>query len=98
MVGMRVEIKYIGRFSSVTSKGRETIEVSEDATLREVLEKLTVKYEASFREALLDSETGEVKPFNWVLINGKDARELLGMKTKINNGDRIALLHAVGGG
>ena len=94
---MQVEVKYFGNFWNITNKKRENIDISPNITLKDVMEKLTSKYNFGFREVLY-TLTGENKPFNLVLVNGKNVRELLGMKTKIKSDDKIALLYLAGGG
>lgn len=67
-------------------------------TVTTVLERLAEHYGKSFVEYAYDSKTHEVKGFLQFLINGRSATTLDGLKTKLEDGDVLAIIPPVGGG
>lgn len=66
------------------------------ATLREAIVELNGEY-PGLRERLLD-DTGELRRFVNVYINGEDVRFLDGLATAIKSGDEVSIVPAVAGG
>ena len=75
---------------------RQAVEI-EASTLRDAIDKLVVKYEEKFKNRIYD-EKGKVRRFVNIYINGKDVRFLNSLETKLNDGDNILIIPAVGGG
>lgn len=50
-----------------------------------------------FQERLVD-ESGEVKPFISVFLNGENVERLQGLRTPVEDGDEITIVPAVAGG
>ena len=68
----------------------------EGSTLQEILDALETKY-PGIKERLCE-ETGELRNFVNVYINGEDSRFLDGLSSSINSGDEISIVPAVAGG
>ena len=68
----------------------------EGSTLQEILDALETKY-PGIKERLCE-ETGELRNFVNVYINGGDSRFLDGLSSSINPGDEISIVPAVAGG
>ena len=58
---------------------------------------LSKKYGKEFTEYLYD-EKGEVQNYIQILINGMGIKALQGSKTKLKEGDTVAIFPPVGGG
>ena len=58
---------------------------------------LSKKYGKEFTEYLYD-EKGEVQNYIQILINGMGIKALQGFKTKLKEGDTVAIFPPVGGG
>jgi len=84
----------------VAGKREEILEFSdcEAVTLDVVLKKLAELYGKAFVEYVYDGKTGEVKGFLSFLINGRSASTFNGLKTKLADGDVLAIIPPVGGG
>jgi molybdopterin synthase sulfur carrier subunit len=68
----------------------------EGSTLQETIDALESKY-PGIKERLCE-DTGELRNFVNVYINGEDSRFLDGLSTTINAGDEISIVPAVAGG
>jgi len=73
------------------------IEVNDDATIRDVFEKLAKEYGSAFKDQIWNKLTGEMEPF-LVMLNEKTYSSLHEFHTKVNDGDEIAILLPVVGG
>ena len=83
-----------------------------DAMLREFLPKLKVSTDAASVRGLIDElehqyprmrfklrdETGSLRPYVRVFVNGEDVHELKGLDTPIGPADSIDVLHSIQGG
>ena len=79
---------------------RGVLELSlEGATLRELLDRLSQDYGDSFYRLLFDPKTGQLRPENPILVNGKHYRNLTdSLDTKLQEGDHVAIFPPVAGG
>ncbi|PZC45813.1 MAG: molybdopterin synthase sulfur carrier subunit [Chloroflexi bacterium] len=68
----------------------------EGATLSDTLSALDSQF-PGIKERLLD-ETGELRHFVNVYVNGEDVRFLQGLDTSTNAGDEVSIVPAVAGG
>ena len=70
----------------------------ERITVNVVLKTLKGAYGKKFTEYVYDTETGQVKSFLQLLINGRSASTMNGLQTIVKDGDVLAILPPVGGG
>ena len=68
----------------------------EGSTLQEIIDALESKYPGI--KIRLCEDTGELRNFVNVYINGEDSRFLEGLSTTIKAGDEISIVPAVAGG
>lgn len=68
----------------------------EGETLKECIEGLDRRY-PGLKERLCD-ETGELRRFVNVYVNGEDVRFRQGLQTPLNGGDEVSIVPAVAGG
>ena len=71
---------------------------SEQATLKNVLDKLVKRYGKSFVEYVYDQRTGEIKGYLQFLVNGRSISESDILDTRLADGDVLAIIPPVGGG
>ena len=83
-----------------------------DSMLREFLPKLRLSTDAADVRGLLEDlertyprirsklrdETGKLRPYVRVFVNGEDVHELKGLETPIGPADSIDVLHSIQGG
>ena len=91
---VKVKVTLFGALAKTA--GEKAVEI-EASTLRDAIDKLVVKYEEKFKNRIYD-EKGKVRRFVNIYINGKDVRFLNSLETKLNDGDNILIIPAVGGG
>ena len=77
------------------TSGQDKVEM-DGSNLGELINGLESKF-PGFRDRLVD-ETGELRYFVNIYLNGEDVRYLEGMDTATKNGDEISIVPAVAGG
>ncbi len=85
-------------FATVREKaGRKSLEMSA-TNIGELLEKLKHDLGPEFEKTVFNPETGELRRFFSVMVNGKRIETLDGHGTELESGDAIAIFPPVGGG
>ncbi|PUA31081.1 MAG: hypothetical protein B9J98_07785 [Candidatus Terraquivivens tikiterensis] len=69
----------------------------EASSVRELLSQLSERFGDAFRQRVLD-ENGKPKSFVVLYVNGKNIHFAEGLDTKLNDGDEVLILPAIGGG
>ena len=77
------------------TNGQDKLEL-EASNLGEIIDGLESQY-PGFKERLVD-ETGELRYFVNIYLNGEDVRFLQGMGTTTTTGDEVSIVPAVAGG
>ncbi|MDP7657901.1 MAG: MoaD family protein [Nitrososphaerales archaeon] len=91
----KIKFTIPGVLASITEGNRE---IDMDAsTVGDAVSFLVSKYGEEFERRILDP-TGQPKRLLNFYVNGKNIRFLSNFETKLNNGDVVMLLPAVGGG
>lgn len=91
-----VNIKYYGVIGALAGTKQETIQVPNNATLRDLLEKLIKIKNESFKERLF--KNNEIESDIIILINNVDYRLLQNLDTSLKNNDTITIISVVHGG
>ena len=94
---MKVTIKFFTTLREVAGKREERIELSNGTTVEELLRLLSRKYGKGFINYVYD-EKANVRGYLQFLVNGKSITTLQGFKTRLKDGDKIAIIPPVGGG
>lgn len=95
---MRVRVYYYGLIRSKLGKKEEEVELKSDASLSELFGKLVRVYGKSLRELFQVETENILDPSFIVTVNGILMDRLQGIKTKLHEGDKIALMTIVSGG
>jgi len=77
------------------TQGADTVQV-EAKTIQEVLDNLNAKY-PGIRSSVCD-ETGSIRRFINVYVNGEDVRFLDNLATPVSDGAEVAIVPAISGG
>jgi molybdopterin synthase sulfur carrier subunit len=77
--------------------GTRSVQI-EAEDIREVLDLLQSQYGRSFKDTVIDEETGNLKRFFSCMVNGKRIELLESYETKLKDGDAVAIFPPVGGG
>lgn len=93
-------MRFFASLRELIGKKVEYIEFQdvEEATVEKVLKRLSEIYGKDFVEYVFERETGEIQSFLLLLVNGRSITTLEGLKTRIVDGDVLAILPPVGGG
>lgn len=94
---MKVKVKFFTTLREITGKREEEIKSSGDLTVDELLEQLSKKHGRRFTDYVYD-ETGNVRSYLQFLINGRSITIMQGFKTRLREGDSVAIIPPVGGG
>ena len=94
---MLVKVKYFTTLREIVGKKEERIRLSHSLTIEALLNQLSRKYGEEFEDYIYDS-LGNVHGHLQFLINGKSSSTEQGIKTKMREGDELAILPPVGGG
>lgn len=77
------------------SLGKDVIQL-DGSSLQDAIGELEANY-PGFRDRLCD-ETGELRRFVNIYVNGEDVRFLSGLATPLKAGDEVSIVPAVAGG
>jgi len=94
---MKVTVKFFTTLRELTGKKEEEIESPNLITVAELLNLLSKRYGRGFTEYVYD-ERGRVRGHLHLLINGRSITTLQGFETRLEEGDRFAIIPPVGGG
>ena len=92
-----IKINFLSLLADVTKIKELNISVQDNATIKEILEKLISKFGTDFERKILDSPDSLSK-YIILGLNGKDIRTLKNLDTSVNHLDEILLLPAIAGG
>lgn len=96
---LKVKVEYIGHIKEIIRSGREEeLEISEGASLADLLSMLAEKYGESFRKAVYEPGSADVKQSFIITVNGLLLNQLNGVDTKLKHGDHVILMSVVSGG
>ena len=91
---MSVTVRIPGPLRKVTGN-RETVTAA-GGSLVEIIGRLDQEY-PGLKERLCD-ESGEIRRFINLYVNGEDVRFLSGLETPVKAGDEVSIVPAVAGG
>jgi len=94
---VRVKVKFFTTLREIVGKKEEHIELTRSVTVDTLLKRLAKTYGKEFQDYVYD-ELGNVRGHLQFLVNGKSVTALQGFKTKLREGDQMAILPPVGGG
>lgn len=93
----KVKVKLFASIRERVGERVVELEVGEGKTLYELLEGLVKAYPRALKGYLID-EAGKVNEELNLLVNGVNASNLEGLKTRIKGGDVVSILPPVSGG
>jgi len=97
---LKVSVRFFAALRELVGKKVELLEFSgcEEVTVEKVLKRLAELYGTEFVEYLFNGKTSEIQGYLTLLVNGRSITTLDGLKTRLMNGDILAILPPVGGG
>ena len=95
---MRVYVRLFTALRELAGKGEVTLDLNVDkATVGDVLRELVKKFGPKFSDYLFN-EKAMVRDYLQLLVNGRSVDLLEGLKTRLDDGDVVAVVPPVGGG
>ena len=91
---MPVKVKIPTPLRNLTNNA-DTVSTDGAATIGEAIQQLEAQF-PGMRERLLD-DTGELRRFVNIYLNGEDIRFLAGLGTAVKSGDELSIVPAVAG-
>ena len=96
---MKVKVEFLGHVKNVIGSNREEeVEISEGASITDLLVMLSEEYGEPFKKAIYEKSGADVKPNYIITVNGYLLNQLNGIGTKLKNGDSVTILPIVSGG
>jgi len=94
---MEIVVRYFTILREITKKRQERIKMKEDSTFEDVLAILVRRYGESFKR--YTQSIKRKKGLRLVLLlNGQDISQINGLKTRLHNGDTVAVVPPIAGG
>jgi len=97
---LKVSVRFFAALRELVGKKVEFLEFSgrEEATVEKVLNRLAELHGTEFVDYVFNGKTREIQGYLTLLVNGRSITTLDGLKTRLMNGDILAILPPVGGG
>ncbi len=96
---MKVTVDYLGHIKSLLGVAQaETVELRDDASVRNLLVRLAEKNGEPFTKAIYEPGASDLKGSFILTVNGLLLNQLNGIDTKLRDGDRVVLMPIVSGG
>ena len=96
---MMVKVRYFTTLRELAGRAEEVFELRDKACLVDLIEIIASRYGDEARRYLYaDEDQKIIDPSVRFLINGRDSKILQGLKTKLEDGDTIAIIPPIGGG
>ena len=97
---LNVSVRFFGSLRALIGKKAECVKFEDDeiVTVKKVLKRLSEIYGNDFVEYVFERETGEIRSYLLLLVNGRSITVLGGLETRLIDGDVLAMLPPVGGG
>jgi sulfur-carrier protein len=92
---MKIKVKLFAPFRELFNTGEGEVELNGVPDVRRLLDFLC---DTEKRREKIFEDSGELRPYVMVLINGKSIRMLNDTRTELEEGDEVALFPPVSGG
>ena len=94
---MKVKVRYFTFLRELIGRREEEYEFEKEPTVEELIKFIAEKYGKEAKDYLFEKD-GRLKEILSFLVNGKSITSLKGPKTKLKDGDILAIMPPVGGG
>lgn len=98
VIKLKVVVKYFGYIKNLLGTGKDTFELSEGASISDLMKHLIEKYNESFKKEVYEAGMEDLKTGFVLTVNGTLMGQLDGIKTELHEGDEITLMSLATGG
>src|SRR3989337_351620 len=95
---IRIKVRPFFQLKEILKEKELTIELTPGSTVLDAIEELTKRLSPSFKDAVIDKNSGKVRAYYRVLLGGRDLHQLDDLNTKLCDGDTISFFPPVAGG
>jgi molybdopterin converting factor small subunit len=96
---LKITVTYLGHVKKLLdTESPEQIQLPKNASINDLLLKLTKKHGAPFKNAVFEPGEPDVKPNMILTVNGLLLNQLNGTNTQLKNSDNVAIMPIVSGG
>jgi molybdopterin synthase sulfur carrier subunit len=95
---MKITVKFFASLREISGRKEEVINLDDGSLVKDLIKILSDKYGPEFKYYVYDEEKDSLKQDIQFLLNGRNVLTLNGLKTRLQDGDQIAILPPVGGG
>jgi len=96
---VNVRVRLIGVLGNLAGRDSLEIEIQEDRTVAQVVEKLIgIVGRTEFAAAIVDRDLNDPTSNTLIIVNNKDISALDGVKTKLKNTDEVVFIPISHGG
>jgi len=95
---LKVNVRYFTTLRELAGASEEEVEIGDGSTLTDLVKRIAEKYGEEASRYLYVDETREIDPAMQFLVNGASIRILQGLKTRLADGDVVAVVPPIGGG
>jgi MoaD family protein len=95
---LKVRVQYFGYIKNMLNKREEQIELEENASLSDLLNKLAGVHGEAFRKDVYEPGLKDVKTGFCITVNGVLMGQLGGLDIKLGDGDNVILMSLMSGG
>jgi molybdopterin synthase sulfur carrier subunit len=96
---MPIRVKFFATLRDAT--GKREVEIDAQGEGMDILNLMCFlfgKLGDDFKRAVLDPETGNIRRYIKIMVNGRDIELLNGLKTLVRDGDIVQVFPPIGGG
>jgi MoaD family protein len=95
---IKVNVKFFTTLREITGTRERTIEVEEETTVEEVLDKLREDYGKAFEEYAYEKDGKKLSAGLQYLVDGRNIFTIAGQKTKLSQNTVLAIIPPIEGG
>jgi len=95
---IKVTVKFFTTLREITGTRERTVEVEEEITVEEVLDKLREEYGKAFEEYVYEKDGKQLSSGLQYLVDGRNIFTVSGQKTRLSQNSVLAIIPPIEGG
>jgi len=95
---LKVTVKFFTTLREILGRKEDLVELADNSTIEDLLKNLSQKHGAKFIDYVYDKKTNRPKAHLQFLVDSVSIGTLQGLKTKLKDGNIVAIVPPVGGG